>query len=323
MTAPTATAGPRPIRSRAWLGRALVAVLAAAALLLGSAAPAAAGEADDIHSGLNQARAESGLGALNRNASLDAAALGWANQMAANGAISHNPGVSGQIPAGWSAVGENVAQGQPTGSAMNSAWSDSPGHRANMLGGYSDVGIAFVSAGGTTWGVEVFALYGQVPAPVAAPRAGNPAAPAAPGAAAQQQAAAQQAAEQAAAEQAAEQAAAEQAAADAAAAQLAADAAAAEQAAVLAAQTALSTTRSALDGVAASAAALAGRDGAVDRDGAAGSSENGTSAHGTGTPDPTAPVTQRSVALSAAILAIAALALLWGRRARHRAAQPV
>ena len=314
MTAPTATAGPRPIRSRAWLGRALVAVLAAAALLLGSAPPAAAGEADDIHSGLNQARAASGLGALNRNASLDAVALGWANQMVANGAISHNPGVSGQIPAGWSAVGENVAQGQPTGSAMNSAWSNSPSHRANMLGGYSDVGIAFVSAGGTTWGVEVFALYGQVPAPVAAPRAGNPAAPPAPGAAAQQQAAAQQAAEQAAAEQAA---------ADAAAAQLAADDAAAEQAAVLAAQTALSTTRSALDGVAASAAALAGRDGAVDRDGAAGSSENGTSAHGTGTPDPAAPVTQRSVALSAAILAIAALALLWGRRARHRAAQPV
>jgi len=314
MTAPTATAGPRPIRSRAWLGRALVAVLAAAALLLGSAPPAAAGEADDIHSGLNQARAESGLGALNRNASLDAVALGWANQMAANGAISHNPGVSGQIPAGWSAVGENVAQGQPTGSAMNSAWSNSPSHRANMLGGYSDVGIAFVSAGGTTWGVEVFALYGQVPAPVAAPRTGTPAAPAAPGAAAQQQAAAQQAAQQAAAEQAA---------ADAAAAQLAADAAAAEQAAVLAAQTALSTTRSALDGVAAPAAALAGRDGAVDRNGAAGSSENGTSAHGTGTPDPTAPVTQRSVALSAAILAIAALALLWGRRARHRAAQPV
>ena len=98
---------------------------------------------------------------------MDAVALAWANQLAVNGTLSHNPSFSDQIPGGWSAAGENVAQGYPDAYSMHDGWIHSSGHLANILGDYTDVGIAFVSAGGTTWGVEVFARYGASVAPLA------------------------------------------------------------------------------------------------------------------------------------------------------------
>lgn len=171
-------------------------LVAAFALVLAGALPAAAADSDDILSGLNSARASAGKPALARNASLDSVALGWANQMAAANAMSHNPNAGAQIPAGWTSWGENVANGFPTGSATNAGWTASPGHYANMLGDFTDVGIAFVPAGGTTWAVEVFARYpatavSSQTAPVAAQTAPQPAAPqpAAPAPAAPQPAA--------------------------------------------------------------------------------------------------------------------------------------
>ena len=157
-------------------------LVAAFALVLAGALPAAAADSDDILSGLNSARASAGKPALARNASLDSVALGWANQMAAANAMSHNPNAGAQIPAGWTSWGENVANGFPTGSATNAGWTASPGHYANMLGDFTDVGIAFVPAGGTTWAVEVFARYpatavSSQTAPVAAQTAPQPAAP--------------------------------------------------------------------------------------------------------------------------------------------------
>ena len=206
-------------------------LMAIAALVLAPTASASASESGSIHSFINQARAAAGLAPLNRNASLDQVAANWANQLAASGQLAHNPSYSAQVPGGWTNVGENVAQGQPTGAAMHDAWMASSGHRANILGGFTNVGIAFIAAGGTTWGVEVFAAY-----PGSAPAAPPPAAPAAPRA--PQQAAAQpaaQAAAEAAAAQADAEAAAQAAAAQAAAAQQAAEAAAAQQAAEVAA----------------------------------------------------------------------------------------
>lgn len=47
----------------------------------------------------------------------------------------------------FSTVGENLATGYRTPSAVVSGWMGSPGHRANLLGGsYEDVGIAIRSA---------------------------------------------------------------------------------------------------------------------------------------------------------------------------------
>ncbi|WP_157155630.1 CAP domain-containing protein [Diaminobutyricimonas sp. LJ205] len=211
------------------LSAVLIALLLAFGALFISAPPAHASETGTIHSLVNQARAAEGLGALNRNSAMDQVAANWANQMAANGTLSHNPNYSDQIPGGWTRSAENVAQGHPTGAAMQAGWMNSSGHRANILGDYTDVGIAFINAGGTTWGVQVFGKYGAsaaAPAPAPAPEQAAKPAPDAAANAAAEEAAKAAAAEKAAAEAAAaEAAAAEQAAAEAA----AAEAAAAEQ----------------------------------------------------------------------------------------------
>lgn len=130
--------------------------------------PAHAGETDDISWLVNQSRADNGLNGLVRNGSLDAVAAGWAAQLGQSGTLSHNPSYSAQIPGGWVAAAENVAQGYQGGTAMHNGWMNSSGHRANILGDFTDIGVAYLVAGGTTWGVEVFANY---------PGSGIPAAP--------------------------------------------------------------------------------------------------------------------------------------------------
>lgn len=158
-------------RSSSWLA----ALLLATSTLLIPATSAAAAPADDIYSLLNQARAANGQNTLVRNSSLDQVAASWATQLAANGVLSHNPNYSAQIPAGWSRAGENVARGQVDANQMHAEWMASPGHRANILGDYTAVGVAFLVTGGTTWGVQVFANYPAAvvaaPAPAAAPAA--------------------------------------------------------------------------------------------------------------------------------------------------------
>ncbi len=157
-----------------------VAILAGFALTSMGVSSASASEADTIASLVNQARASAGLPGLIHNPAMDAVAQQWANQMGAANSMTHNPDYSTQIPSGWSRAGENVAMGQPTPSAMHTAWMNSPGHRANILGDFTDIGIAFVTVNGTTWGVEDFGKYAGhagAPAPAAAP-APAPAAPA-------------------------------------------------------------------------------------------------------------------------------------------------
>lgn len=148
-------------------------------LALGAAAPAQADDEGTIGALVDQARWDAGLNGLNRNAQMDAVALGWARQLAANGTLSHNPDYASQIPAGWTGAAENVAQGYPTAQAVHDGWMNSAGHRANILGGYTDIGIALIDAGGSTWAVEVFGAYpGSVgpAAPAAAPAPVPPAA---------------------------------------------------------------------------------------------------------------------------------------------------
>jgi hypothetical protein len=152
------------------LHAALVGLLIAAGFLL-TAAPVAAAESDTVYSLLNDARWADGKRGVVRNAALDRVAADWASKLAAAGTLSHNPAYASQIPAGWTSAGENVAQGHPDAGSMHAGWMASPGHRANILGSYTDVGIAFLSAGGTTWGVQVFAAYPGHVGP-AAPAAG-------------------------------------------------------------------------------------------------------------------------------------------------------
>jgi hypothetical protein len=167
--------------------RAATAILLALGLSLAPpaatpAAAASAAPADDIYVLVNQARWANGQAGLIRNAAMDQVAANWAAAMAASGTMSHNPDYAAQIPGGWTAAGENVAQGHPTGAAMHNGWMGSSGHRANILGDFTDIGIAFLSSGGTTWGVEVFARYPGHAGPAApAPPPAPPPAPAPPG----------------------------------------------------------------------------------------------------------------------------------------------
>ncbi|WP_341952284.1 CAP domain-containing protein [Salinibacterium sp. TMP30] len=157
------------------ISSALFALLIAVVVLpVAVATPVSAAPADTIHNLVNQARWDNGLPGLTRNSAMDAVALNWAQQMAANNTMSHNPSYSSQIPGGWNQAGENVAQGYPTAQAMHDGWMSSSGHRANILGSFTDVGIAFFESGGTTWGVQVFARYAgssgpAAPAPAPAP----------------------------------------------------------------------------------------------------------------------------------------------------------
>lgn len=147
-------------------------VLVALLLALWPALPAAAHDEDTIVQLVNEARWAEGKPGLIRNPALDAVALAWAQQMAASNTMSHNPNYTVQVPAGWSTVGENVAYGQRSAAQLHQAWMDSPGHRANILGNYTDIGVAYIDAGGTTWAVENFGGYaGHVgpAAPAAAP----------------------------------------------------------------------------------------------------------------------------------------------------------
>lgn len=138
-----------------------VAMVAALALGLVVLQPSAAhaAESDTIYSLVNDARWSQGSAGLARNAAMDAVAEGWAAELARAGTLSHNPQYPNQIPGGWVAAAENVAQGYQGGTAMHEGWMNSAGHRANILGNFTDIGIAYLEAGGTTWGVEVFANY--------------------------------------------------------------------------------------------------------------------------------------------------------------------
>ena len=51
---------------------------------------------------------------------------------------------------GVHAVGENLALGYHTGAAVVAAWMDSPGHRQNLLGDYTNMGIS-CQLEGTAW----------------------------------------------------------------------------------------------------------------------------------------------------------------------------
>jgi uncharacterized protein YkwD len=61
----------------------------------------------------------------------------------------------------WSAVGENIAAGQPTIDAVMKAWLDSPGHCANIMStSYTEIGAASYAVSGSDYPIywtQVFA----------------------------------------------------------------------------------------------------------------------------------------------------------------------
>jgi len=117
-------------------------------------------EAGQIFALANQARAQAGVGQLQWDRALAAAAMQHCQRMAAEGPIAHRYGgeadVSGraaQAGAHFSIIEENVAVG-PSANRIHEQWMQSPGHRENLLSPDVDhVGVAVVAARGVFYAV--------------------------------------------------------------------------------------------------------------------------------------------------------------------------
>ena len=99
----------------------------------------------------NKERAKEGLPPLKSDPKLTQAALVHARDMAEHGKMAHE-GSDGSTPAqraerlGYRYVktGENVAYGQETVDSVMRSWMNSPHHKENILGEYSEIGAARV-----------------------------------------------------------------------------------------------------------------------------------------------------------------------------------
>lgn len=124
----------------------------------------------------NAIRSQQGLPGLVRDARLDKVAADWARRQFENGAMSHNPDYSRQIPAGWQRAGENVGKGYSY-TQIVPAWRDSASHYANLVNDYTSVGIGYFEQDGRRYWSQVFAKYPGTAQPAPAPVSPQPAAP--------------------------------------------------------------------------------------------------------------------------------------------------
>jgi uncharacterized protein YkwD len=167
-----------PLRGQIIVAIASVALVAGTAAALSAPQPslaaanaAAASTVTDaqktqyVFDGTNAVRAQAGTTPLVRNAALDKVAADWAYQQWKNGAMSHNPNYSTQIPAGWSHAGENVASGY-TYQTVVQAWVNSPEHYKNLVGDYTDLGVGYYEGpDGTRYWSQVFGKYATTTVP--------------------------------------------------------------------------------------------------------------------------------------------------------------
>lgn len=134
----------------------------------------------------NEDRADNQLAKLTLNPTLAAAAKLKAKDMAANQYFAHtSPYDASKTPWYWlnlagysfTAAGENLAVDFTDSSAVNRAWMDSPGHRANILNAkFTEIGIAIEY--GTFEGrdtIYVVQMFGKPRAVAAAPKPVTPA----------------------------------------------------------------------------------------------------------------------------------------------------
>ncbi|WP_052337209.1 CAP domain-containing protein [Nocardioides alkalitolerans] len=107
----------------------------------------------------NAARAEAGLPPLAQYSAINTVAQRWSDRMAATGDFSHNPSYADQMPAGWRRAAENIAYGY-TVTGVVPAWMNSDGHRRNILGDFTHIGVGVtVDANGRTYYVQNFGKY--------------------------------------------------------------------------------------------------------------------------------------------------------------------
>ena len=96
----------------------------------------------------NRHRNSIGLDNLKRSRAADLLAKEHTNYMIGQGIISHDNFMirmeSLNIEVNAKAVGENVAYGYATGETVMDGWLNSSGHKANIEGDYTHIGIAAI-----------------------------------------------------------------------------------------------------------------------------------------------------------------------------------
>ncbi|MFJ1643696.1 CAP domain-containing protein [Streptomyces sp. NPDC088258] len=112
---------------------------------------------------VNQERAKVGCAAVRADASLDALAQAFSDDMAARGFFDHTD-PDGRTP--WDRAdeagvknlgGENIARGQATAQAVMDSWMNSDGHRANILNcDYTRLGVGVHTGSGGPWWTQDF-----------------------------------------------------------------------------------------------------------------------------------------------------------------------
>lgn len=169
-----------PSRTRKTPGRAALLVAVLALLVAADDPPKDGGKPDlsaliELH---NTARAEAKLGPLTPSAKLEAAAKVQAKDQADHNKMTHD-GSDGSKPAErierqgyrYKTAGENVAMGQRTSKQVFQAWMDSPPHKKNILGDFTELGVACHVAqdGVPFWCVTFGRPWPEVDANAAAP----------------------------------------------------------------------------------------------------------------------------------------------------------
>lgn len=111
----------------------------------------------------NAFRTQNGRSPVKADPQLNQVAQRWAEQMAREDRLYHNPNYSNQYRPGWRGASENVAQNWVgvSAQAFVDQWANSPGHRANMLSpGVTHLGVGVAkSASGKVYAVQNFAQY--------------------------------------------------------------------------------------------------------------------------------------------------------------------
>ena len=126
----------------------------------------------------NQQRAAHGLAPLTIDPKLQASAQGHSDFQAKVKKMAHQ-GIGDGTPFtrmqadgySFSSAGENIAWNQQTVKAVMTAWMSDPGHRANILGNYKEVGLAVTDRYwtvdfGTPWNLGVAIQVLNTTAPV-------------------------------------------------------------------------------------------------------------------------------------------------------------
>jgi hypothetical protein len=152
---------------RLWLLLLLVVV----SVGLGLAAGADSGSESEFVSLINSTRSNNGLGSLQVDGGLQSHARNHTAAMIAAGDIFHSSSaeLAAAAGSGWSRVGENVGRGGSP-SSLHTAFMNSSGHAANILGDYNYVGVGTGSgADGSLFVTVVFMKKGETAPPTTAP----------------------------------------------------------------------------------------------------------------------------------------------------------